>query len=341
VRVAVVTDPVFAQHVASPAHPERPERLDAVAEGIAALHLDTDLVEARPRPATTTELRRVHDQQVLDIVHALHERGGGAIDADTAMSERSRDAAEVAAGAGLTAVEALRAGAAEVAFCAVRPPGHHATAGRSMGFCLYNNVAVTAAALAEVGERVVIIDIDAHHGNGTEDIFLADSRVLYISLHQWPLYPGTGRHDEVGVDAGRGTNVNVPVPPGATGDVYLEAWDEILEPAIDRFAPTWLLVSAGFDADRRDPLTQLGLSAGDFADLGHRLTTVVPHGRTVLFLEGGYDLQALSEGSTALLGAFVDEDHRAQHATSGGPGREQVALLARWWETVGAERING
>lgn len=338
-RLGVVTAPIFHDHLAAPQHPECPERLDAVLAGLQDLHLDSDVELYEPRAVSTEELLLVHDESVPALVKQLSARGGGFIDADTGVGPRSAMAAELAAGAGLTAIDALRSGDVDVAFCAVRPPGHHATPERSMGFCLYNNVAVSAAALAASGERVVIVDVDAHHGNGTEATFLADPRVLYVSLHQWPLYPGTGRHDDVGVDEAIGTNLNVPLPPGTTGDVYLEAWDEIIAPTLERFGPTWLLVSAGFDADRRDPLTSLGLSAGDFADLGARLRTVVGPGRQLVHLEGGYDLHALRSGTTALVGALVGTDDRPEHATAGGPGREQVELLARWWSTIGAERI--
>ena len=156
-----------------------------------------------------------------------------------------------------------------------------------MGFCLLNNVAVAAAALAARGERVLIVDYDAHHGNGTQEIFYADPRVLYVSFHEWPLYPGTGRHDEIGAGAGEGATVNLPLPAGATGDVYLRALDDVVAPQVERFAPTWVLISAGFDAHRADPLTGLGLSAGDYAAIGERVAEwaaarppdLVPRGR--------------------------------------------------------------
>ena len=177
------------------------------------------------------------------------------------------DGALLAAGAGLAAVDALERGEGTAAFCAVRPPGHHAEPDRAMGFCLLNNVAVTAAALRDRGQRVLIVDWDAHHGNGTQDMFWADPDVMYVSLHEWPLYPGTGRLDDVGVGPGAGTTVNFPLPAGATGDVYLAALDDVVAPLVERFAPDWVLVSAGFDAHRADPLTGLGLPSGDFADL--------------------------------------------------------------------------
>ena len=174
------------------------------------------LVPVEPVAATRADLERVHPVAYLDRIEGISAAGGGRLDPDTYASPGSWNAAVLAAGAGLTAVEALRRGEAASAFCAVRPPGHHATAHESMGFCFVNNVAVVAASLADQGERVMVFDFDAHHGNGTNDIFYADPRVLFVSIHQWPLYPGTGRHDEIGVGAGRGYTVNIPVPPGAT-----------------------------------------------------------------------------------------------------------------------------
>ncbi len=338
VTLLLATDPAHAEHLTSVGHPERPERLDAVLAGVEDLHLDTDLHLIEPRRATVDELLLVHDASVVDLVQRLHELGGGSIDADTAMGPASLDAALLAAGAGLAAIDALRSGEGEVAFCAVRPPGHHATPQRSMGFCLFNNAAIAARSLADAGERVVVVDIDAHHGNGTADAFVADPRVLYVSLHQWPLYPGTGRHDEVGTGSAAGTTLNVPMPPGATGDVYLRAWDELVAPAVERFEPSWLLVSAGFDAHRRDPLTDLALSAGDFADLAGRLGELAPAGRRLVLLEGGYDLAALRMGTSSLLAGLLGEHRRDEDATAGGPGADHVEALVRWWATIGAER---
>ena len=197
-----------------------------------------------------------------------------------------------------------------------------------MGFCLLNNVAVTAASLASVGERVLVLDIDAHHGNGTQDAFWDDPRVAYVSFHQWPLYPGTGAVTETGGDGAPGLTVNVPFPPGTEGDPYRAAIDEVLAPLVQAFGPTWLLLSAGFDAHRADPLTDLGLTSGDYADLTTRLAVLVPPGRVVAFLEGGYDLAALELCTTATIAALAGVDHRPEPLTSGSRGRTAVADAA-------------
>src|SRR6185503_3959043 len=201
------------------------------------------LVTFEPRPAPGVEISRVHPEPFLSRLSEFTDAGGGNIDPDTVAVPASYAAALLAAGAGLESVARLDAGEGDVAFCAVRPPGHHATPSRAMGFCLLNNVAVTAAALRARGERVAIVDWDAHHGNGTQDCFYGDPRVLYVSMHEFPLYPGTGRLEETGAGDGDGCTVNLPFPAGTTGDAYLLAVDELVGPAVERFAPTWLLIS--------------------------------------------------------------------------------------------------
>jgi acetoin utilization deacetylase AcuC-like enzyme len=204
-----------------------------------------------------------------------------------------------------------------------------------MGFCLLNNVAVTAAHLRDRGERVLIVDWDAHHGNGTQDIFYDDPSVLYVSMHEWPLYPGTGRLDDVGAGAGVGANVNFPLPAGATGDVYLDALDTVVAPVAEQFAPTWVLLSAGFDAHRSDPLTGLGLAAGDYADLTARVRALAPAGRCVVFLEGGYDLEALRDSTAATVSTLVGAPVRPEPATANGPGRTVVHAARDVHLTIG------
>ncbi len=330
--VLLVSHPCCAEHDAGRRHPECPARLPAVLDGAHAAGVDDALAAITSRPATRSELERVHPAQYLDALEAFSRSGGGAIDADTVASVHSWDAALCAAGAGVDAIGRLRAGEGDAAFAVVRPPGHHATATRSMGFCLVNNVAVAAADLAAAGERVLVVDVDAHHGNGTQDIFWREGRVTYVSLHEWPQYPGTGAREEIGADAGLGATVNIPLPSGATGDVYQAAFDEIIVPVAERVRPTWLVVSVGFDAHRDDPLCGLGLSAGDYGDLTARLCGLVPPGRRLVVLEGGYDLPALtaSAGATVAALAGVDGDaRRPERPTSAGPGRDAVEAARR------------
>ena len=319
----VVAGPV-GEHEHDPGtHPERPARLVAAMAGIADLDLGSDLRLLDPEPATLDQLARVHDRAFLEW---LASHPPGQLDPDTFLTADSFATARRAAGAGLAAVGALDTEGG-VAFVAARPPGHHAESHRAMGFCLLNNVAVSAAELVDRGERVLIVDWDVHHGNGTQEIFWDDPRVLYVSVHQSPLYPGTGRPEEVGGPHAPGLNLNLPVPPGATGDVVRSALEDVAGPVVERFAPTWVLVSAGFDAHRDDPLANLELSAGDFADLARTVAAYGPS-NLVLFLEGGYDLAAVRASVRASLGALlgVGTDPGAERPTSGGPGRD--ALVA-------------
>lgn len=327
--VLLATHPLYLRHDTGPWHPERPQRLEAVFQGIDDAGLRDALVPFEPRAATFDEIARVHPGRYLRGLEELSLSGGGHIDADTVASPDSYAAALLAAGAGVDAIERLDAGEADAAFCAVRPPGHHATPTRSMGFCLVNNVAVAAAALAERGERVLVVDYDAHHGNGTQDVFFHDPRVVYVSFHEFPLYPGTGRIDEIGAGDGLGTTINLPLPAGATGDVYRAGVDEVLHPLAEAWEPTWLVISAGFDAHRADPLTGLGLSAADFADLTAELVALVPPGRRLLFLEGGYDLEGLARSVGAALAALVGVGYRPEPPTAGGPGRHVIDAVRR------------
>jgi acetoin utilization deacetylase AcuC-like enzyme len=323
----VLTDPKFLDHDPGPDHPESPARLDAIMAELGRAPLAGLTIES-PRAATEAEIEAVHSAGYRAKLAQLEGQYAD-LDPDTALSPGSWEAATLAAGAAVGAVEAVLNGRAENAFALVRPPGHHARPDRAMGFCLLNNAAITAAALAERGERVLIVDWDAHHGNGTQDAFYADPRVMYVSMHEYPQYPGTGKLGESGSDAGAGTTVNVPLPSGATGDVYLAAVDEVLLPAVEVFAPTWLVVSAGFDAHRADPLTDLGLSSGDFADLADRIFPLVPAGHRIALLEGGYDLDALAASAGACVASMAGLRYRPEPASSGGPGRSVVDTVRR------------
>jgi acetoin utilization deacetylase AcuC-like enzyme len=327
--VLFATSATIDDHDTGAGHPERRERLLAVQRGIAAAGLGDAVRRIDGRAASTAELARVHAEGYLCALAELADAGGGQLDPDTPVSTGSWRTACEAAGAGLAAVEALDRGDADAAFVATRPPGHHATASRGMGFCLVNNVAVAAAALADRGERVVVVDWDVHHGNGTQELFWDDPRVLYVSLHQWPAYPGTGRPAEIGGPGAWGLTVNVPLPAGATGDVALAAIDEVVAPEVDAFGPSWVLVSAGFDAHRRDPLADLAWSAGDFADLARRVMAFAPQpGRLIAFLEGGYDLDALADSAGATVAALAGSSYRPEPSTGGGPGRSVVRHVA-------------
>ncbi len=329
-----VTNDRCFEHTAGEMHPESPERLAAVNRAVdrAGLREAITLVEAPLAPLEL--LVDVHTQELVSRIQQVSARGGGRIDGDTVVSAASFDAARYAAGAGLESVERLRKGEADSAFCVVRPPGHHATKVESMGFCLFNNVAVTATSLADAGERVLIVDYDAHHGNGTQDIFYSDPRVMFVSFHQWPCYPGTGRIDEAGAGQASGRTVNLPLPPRATGDVYAQAWDRHVSPLIDKFDPTWVLISAGFDAHRADPITDMGLTAGDYASLTARILEIAPPGRRIAFLEGGYDLDALTETSAAVMATLVGEPLETEPQTTGGPGIDLIDMAVDYFERL-------
>jgi acetoin utilization deacetylase AcuC-like enzyme len=291
--------PLFHLHDPGPWHPERPARAVAVERAVAASGAETVV----PGPAPQAALERVHDPDHLAAIERLCRAGGGALDPDTVVGEPSWDAALHASGAVVEAVDAVLSGEIGSAFCGGRPPGHHAESDRAMGFCLVNHVAVGAAhARAASAERVAVLDWDAHHGNGTQAIFEDDPAVLYVSLHQWPFYPGTGAASERGTGAGEGATVNVPLPAGTSEAAYLEAFHGVAVPALQAFAPDLLLVSAGYDAHRDDPLCSLGLSSAAFGEL---TTAVAGIGAgPVLVLEGGYDLAALETGVAATLSAI-------------------------------------
>ncbi|MFK2916937.1 histone deacetylase family protein [Dyella koreensis] len=294
------THPSCLEHDPGPGHAESPARLRAVLQ---ALDQDRfaaiDRIEA-PR-VTREQLLRVHDAAYVDrILATVPAAGTVRLDEDTLMSPASTEAALRAAGAAVAAVDAVMGPRGGHAFCAVRPPGHHATPDRAMGFCLFNNIAVAAAhALTEHGlKRVAIADFDVHHGNGTQDIFESEPRVLFISSHQSPLYPETGREDERGV----GNIVNAPLSPGDGSYEFRELWEGALLPRLHAFKPQLVLVSAGFDAHRNDPLADLRLGTEDYAWITSRLVDLAhahAGGRLVSSLEGGYDLQALAASASA------------------------------------------
>jgi acetoin utilization deacetylase AcuC-like enzyme len=298
-------------------HPERSERYRATLEGLMADEdLWTDLVKIAPRLSTDEELLRCHAERSIKRVEqacsqaALYDHVS--LDADTVVSHYSEVAARLAAGGACRAVDAVVGGAAETAFVACRPPGHHATTGRAMGFCLYNNVAVAArfaqAAYPDRIKEVLIVDFDVHHGNGTQDIFYDDPTVFFYSLHQYPWYPGTGDAGERGAREGEGYTMNIPVPAMTPAEDYLRLFEEGLESVMKRFSPDLVIISAGFDAHEADPLGQLLLNEASYEQMTRRLkeaALTTGAGRIVSCLEGGYNLRALGQSARAHLRAML------------------------------------
>jgi acetoin utilization deacetylase AcuC-like enzyme len=303
--LALVDDPLFYEHRVPAGHPERPERLDAARAALAHTELGFPRLALRARDASNHELARVHTSRYLDELGRSAGRTGY-FDADTYFMEASVAAALRAAGAAVELSEALLEGRASFGVALLRPPGHHARADTAMGFCLLNNVAVAAAhARARGAERVLIVDWDVHHGNGTQEMFYADPTVLYVSLHQFPFYPGTGDAGEIGAEQGRGFTVNVPLARGADDAVYAAAMDRLIGPVIEQFAPSLVLVSAGFDAHRRDPIGQMALTEAAFARMTLKLRGAAGGSTPIGFLlEGGYDLAGLGASLRATLEAL-------------------------------------
>src|SRR5580698_5587900 len=259
-RALIVDDPRFERHISPPSHPERPERLAAARRAVASSA--ADFTPVATRPASDEALSRVHDPRLLEKLDKLRGRSAY-IDPDTYVSAESVDVARLAAGSLVAMVDALLDGPTTRGLALLRPPGHHARPARAMGFCLLNNIAVaTAHARARGLERVAIVDWDVHHGNGTQEMFWREPGVLYVSTHQFPFYPGTGDVDEVGDGAGKGYTVNVPLVAGGNDALYASAFERVLLPVLESYAPELVLVSAGFDAAARDPLAQMELTEG-------------------------------------------------------------------------------
>ena len=303
---ALLADPLFREHLAGREHPERPERFDAVVQGLPA-----GLMRIESRAATEEELLLCHTAEYLRAAKRDIEGGRPYLSTgDTDITPNSWEVAAHAVGGALNAVDLVATGKARNAFCAVRPPGHHASAGRGMGFCIFNTVAIAARhAQAKHGlERALIVDWDVHHGNGTQDIFYSDPSVFYFSTHQWPLYPGTGRADERGEGPGEGTTMNCPFPSGSGRKEILGAVQGPLMRAMERFRPDLVLISAGFDSRIGDLLGRFTLNDDDFADLTRAVMEIADRhagGRVISALEGGYSLEGLASAAAAHVRALL------------------------------------
>jgi acetoin utilization deacetylase AcuC-like enzyme len=308
VATFVCIDDIFLRHQPPGEHPERPERLMAISKALETSDLRDRVKRIPARPATDEEILRVHTD---DYLHDIERRMGpnapspsGWLDPDTYYSAGTYEAARYAAGGTIDVAKRVLAGQRDNGFALVRPPGHHASRGRAMGFCLFNNIAIAATAARALGARVAIVDIDVHHGNGTEEIFLGDPSLLFISTHQYPFYPGTGAAMVTGAGMASGTTINVPLPQASGGPEYRLAFAKVVLPALRRYAPDLLLVSAGFDTHARDPLAGMSLVEDDYAELIRMLLSVQP--RTALVLEGGYNLDALASSVLASLRVLVE-----------------------------------
>ena len=318
----------FEEHVTPPGHPERPERAH-VLDVVAADYRERGGSVIEPTAATREQLARVHTAEHLDRIAGTTGRPM-MLDADTFTSPASHEIASLAAGA---AVEAARHALAtgEIAFALVRPPGHHAEADKAMGFCLYNNIAVAAAdAIASGLERVAIVDIDVHHGNGSQWMFYSDPRVLYISSHQFPFYPGTGAAEEVGHGPGAGFTVNLPLEAGATDDDVDLVYRDAAVPILREFKPQLTLISAGFDGHEADPLASLRMSAAGYARIAGRLKDAAESsGRLALVTEGGYDLPALRECLEATIGVLTGDTVELAGEKTAAPRAERTLKAVR------------
>ena len=325
-RTALFRSLAFREHDTGD-HPENAGRLLAIDSELERLNLLAGRPEIPFNAAPDDVLALVHDPRYIAGIREFSAQGGGWLDADTPVGARSVDIAALAAGAGIAAVDAALDDRAQRGFVLARPPGHHATPTRGMGFCLFNTIAVAAAhALSHGLDRVLIVDWDVHHGNGTQDAFYETDKVLFCSVHQWPLYPGTGAANERGAGRGAGYTINVPLAAGADDDAYREVFDQLILPAANAFRPQIVLISAGFDAHANDPLGGMLVTERGFANLARRVVGIAgdhADGRVVAFLEGGYDPPALAASVVATLAAFDDDDASLAEALRSSDGRTE------------------
>jgi acetoin utilization deacetylase AcuC-like enzyme len=330
--VEVIADPRYAAHEVPAGHPERPERLRSVAAALDGF--GSALARRAPRPATPDELYAVHERAHVEQVRLAAAAGAAQLDPDTFVSSESYDVALLAAGACTELALRVARGHARAGFAAVRPPGHHAEGDRAMGFCLFNNAAIAARAVQrEAGiERVLILDWDVHHGNGTQHTFETDPSVLYVSTHQYPFYPGTGSAGEIGTGRGEGATLNVPMPAGCGDAEYVGVFQRIIAPAARAFRPDYWIVSSGFDAHEDDPLAAMRVTRSGYAAMTaivRALAEELSGSRMLFVLEGGYSLRGLAEGVDALLAGLVADAASPPDAFDVPRGSVLERLIAR------------
>jgi acetoin utilization deacetylase AcuC-like enzyme len=334
-RIAIVDDSRFDLHRSDEPHPERPERLLAARSGLAKAMTEAERLDVAARPILDEEAARVHSPEYLAALRRIFRAGSGwgYVDADTYFCPDTEQATWLAAGGAIELCRTLLADRARRGVALLRPPGHHACASRAMGFCFLNNVALAAAeALHQGAARVAIVDWDVHHGNGTQEIFYGDPRVLFVSLHQSPLYPGTGDVNELGRGDAEGYNINIPVPPRTGPAAYAEAFRSIVLPVLADFQADIVLVSAGVDGHARDPLAQLELDAHCYGALTTALldhVDAIGHGRLGLFLEGGYDLRAIEDSLETMVRSLRGDSFALPTGTLRGAETNALSIARR------------